>query len=466
MNESKKTSIFLPHEERNGKPLDLFFLWCAANIGILGLVYGAIIIGFKLSFFQSVLVTIVGSLSFILVGIMSLAGKETGAITFILSRAPFGFKGNYIPSIIALVGHMGWLSINVCTGTLTTVSLFVTLGFKSNNILTAISLGIFIILVLISVLFSHETLIKIQTIFTYLFGSLTLIILAILIPKTNWNLLLNMKSGSWIGNFLPAVAFVMAGTGISWSSASADYSCHQNPKNSSRSVAASVTLGGAVPLIIIMGVGLLLSTAVPDLANSSNPTQVIRGALPRWIAIIYYLTAIGGLTPQCFLGLKSSKLLLDAINIHAKNASVVIFQALIIIILPSYILFIAQDFQGTLESFLGILGKLLAAWSSVFFIDYLFIRKKHGYSRKLLEDKNFNPINYRGVISWLIGFVVGLLFSNTFIFNGPFAVGIFKGNSLNVLLTFVVSGAVYYFIGVLSGKSTVYTESTGGELNE
>lgn len=466
MSSSQESSVFLPDKERNGKPLELFFLWCAANIGILGLVYGAIIIGFKLSFAQSILVTILGSLSFILVGIMSVAGKDTGAITFILSRAPFGFKGNYIPSIIALVGHMGWLSINTCTGALTIVSLFATLGFKSTGMLTAVSLAIFIILVLISVLFSHETLIKIQTIFTYLFGSLTLIILAMLIPKTNWNLLFSMKSGSWLSSFLPAVAFVMVGTGISWSSASADYSCHQNPKNSSKSVAAAVTLGGAVPLIIIMGVGLLLSTAVPELANSSNPTQVIRGALPRWIAVIYYLTAIGGLTPQCFLGLKSSKLLLNAVNIHVRNALVVLFQALIITIIPSYILFISQDFQGNLEGFLGILGKLLAAWSSVFLVDYLFIRRKKGYSKNLLEDKDFNSINYKGITSWIIGFVTGLLFSNTFIFNGPFAIGIFKGNSLNVLLTFIVSGFIYYFIAVLNSPQKKYDKSIGGELNE
>jgi len=117
-----------------------------------------------------------------------------------------------------------------------------------------------------------------------------------------------------------------------------------------------------------------------------------------------------------------------------------------------YILFVSTNFQGTLEGFLGILGKLLAAWSSIFLVDYLFIRRKNGYSKELLEDSKHNLINYKGVGSWVIGFIVGLLFSNTFIFNGPFAVGIFKNNSLNVLLTFAVSSLTYYFVAVFNNK--------------
>ena len=52
MHEEEKT--FLSPEERTDLPRSLFFLYCAANIGILGLVYGAIIVGYQLSFLQAV----------------------------------------------------------------------------------------------------------------------------------------------------------------------------------------------------------------------------------------------------------------------------------------------------------------------------------------------------------------------------------------------------------------------------
>lgn len=402
-----KETVFLPKEERTDKPSSLFFLYCAANIGILGLVYGAIIVGFHLSFFQAILATVLGSFSFALVGLMSLSGHDTGTNTFILSRAAFGFKGNLIP---------------------------------------AIALAIFVTLVLVSVLFSHKVLIRMQTISTYLFGFLTLVILVIIVPQTDWSMLMTMPSGDWLGNFLPALAFVAAGTGIGWTSYAADYSCHQDPQNSRSKVAWAVTLGGAVPLILMLSVGILLSTQSADLAQSANPIEVIKDALPMNLAIIYYITAIGGLTPQCFLGLKSSKLVLQAAHLIWNEALIFVLQAIIVTIIPALILFVAQDFQAALEGFLGVIGKLLAAWSSIFLVDYLMLRGKQGYSQILLTDPSANEINYNGVISWIIGFAVGMLFSKTFFFTGPFATGIFAGNSLNVLLTLVVAGGLYFLL--------------------
>ena len=42
----------VPEDQKTKAPTELFFVWCAANIGILGVVYGAIIVSFGLSFFQ------------------------------------------------------------------------------------------------------------------------------------------------------------------------------------------------------------------------------------------------------------------------------------------------------------------------------------------------------------------------------------------------------------------------------
>lgn len=134
----------------------LIFIWFAANLGILGIVYGAVIVSYGLSFLQSILIAIIGPLSFVLVGYISVAGRDSGAITFMLSRAPFGFKGNHIPALIGWVGQVGWLSVNVSTGTLTLLALFNTFGFKTSTFLILMSLAIFAGLVIISVLFHKK----------------------------------------------------------------------------------------------------------------------------------------------------------------------------------------------------------------------------------------------------------------------------------------------------------------------
>jgi nucleobase:cation symporter-1, NCS1 family len=40
--------------ERKGHPRDLFWPWFAANVSVLGLAYGAFILGFGISFWQAV----------------------------------------------------------------------------------------------------------------------------------------------------------------------------------------------------------------------------------------------------------------------------------------------------------------------------------------------------------------------------------------------------------------------------
>ncbi|CAH8706010.1 cytosine permease [Paenibacillus thiaminolyticus] len=443
---TQESSVFLPAAERNGTPKELFFIWFASNIGILGVVYGAMIVGFQLSFLQSLLAAAAGALSFALVGYLSLAGRDTGATTFVLSRAAFGFKGNYIPTFMGWLNLVGWLAVNVVTGTLTLLALFNVFGVSSNQFLTVMSLLIFTALIIVSSVFGQDALVKIQTFFTYVFGGLTLLVLLILIPKTNWPELMNMSNGDWLTGFLPAVSIIIAGTGISWSIAAADYSCYQKPTQSSRSVFTRVTFGAFIPLFVIMSVGVLMSTSVPDLAASANPIEVISQALPRWMTILYFVTALGGLIPQCIISLKSARVNLETLNIRVKDSTSVIIHAIIMILIPIYTLFVSENFMGNFQTFLGLLGIGMAAWAATFMIDYVKIRKAAGYDQRLLADPDYNQANYRGIISWLAGVIVGFMFTNSPFFDGPFARGIFQDNSLGVLLAFAVSALIYFIL--------------------
>lgn len=432
-----KESIFLTDKEKTGKPKDLFFIWFAANMGILGIVYGALIIGYGLSFTQSILVAILGPLSFVLVGYASLAGRDSGAVTFMLSRAAYGFKGNHIPALIGWVGQVGWLSVNVSTGTLTLLALFSAFGIKTNTLLIIISLAIFAGLVITSIFFSQETLVKIQTFFTYVFGALTLLVIALLIPETNWSALFAMESGPWLTGFLPALAFVVVGTGLTWTNASADYSRFQKRSNKSSAIIASVTFGAFIPLFVIICTGILLATAAPELTSTENPIILISDILPEWMTVIYLFAALGGLTPMCFIGLKSSRLIMSTFNLQMKDSTAITLHAIIIVLIPLYVLVVSKDFLGYFEAFLGLLGIGLAAWVSIFIIDYIFLRRKQGYEPRLLEDPKYNAINIGGVVSWVAGVVVGLLLVT------------FSSSSFDMVVTFLISGGLYFITNVL-----------------
>src|SRR5512135_538289 len=116
--------------ERKGHPRDLFWPWFAANVSVLGLSYGAFVLGFGISFWQALIVGVVGIvLSFLACGFVALAGKRGSAPTMVLSRAAFGFNGNKLPAVVSWLLTVGWETVLVILATLATATVFNRLGW-------------------------------------------------------------------------------------------------------------------------------------------------------------------------------------------------------------------------------------------------------------------------------------------------------------------------------------------------
>jgi purine-cytosine permease-like protein len=105
----------IPDAERHGRPIELFWIWFAANISILGMFYGlALVTFYGLNLGQALAAGVLGTvISFLLVGLISLAGKRGGAPTLTLSRAPFGVVGNALPTLVSYLALVGWETILV-----------------------------------------------------------------------------------------------------------------------------------------------------------------------------------------------------------------------------------------------------------------------------------------------------------------------------------------------------------------
>ena len=104
--------------ERKGSPKDLFWPWCAANVSVFGLSYGAYFLGFGISAIQALVAGLIGTvLSFLLVGFASLAGKRGSAPTMILTRSSFGVRGGALPTALSYVLLVGWEIILVALAT-------------------------------------------------------------------------------------------------------------------------------------------------------------------------------------------------------------------------------------------------------------------------------------------------------------------------------------------------------------
>jgi nucleobase:cation symporter-1, NCS1 family len=438
-------------QDRHGRPFELFWIWFAANIGILGIVYGAILSAAGLNLWQSALVAFTGSAgSFLLVGALSVAGKWGGAPGLTLSRAPFGVRGNLGPTLLSWISLVGWETISVITATYALLGLFAIFGLPPNTIWTIVSLILVALLVVAAGLLGHATLVWIQRAATWIFGLLTLVIVIFLIGNTNWTEVIGARPGPWDSGVLATLSIVAAGTGIGWINAGADYARYLPRRFRARSIVFWTTFGSTVPLFILIMVGVLLSTRVGGLASSANPVQDIGNSLPSWMAIPYLLTAIGGLIVAADLSIYSSGLNLLAMGLNVARYKTVILDGILMIAGSILVMLVAQSFFGPFESFLQLLADGLAAWGAIFLVDMLLRRSYDG--KGLMDGGRRGPYYYTGGIhwpagiAWILGILVGLAFTTSPWFTGPFAKGVFAASSLGYILGFVVAGLTYWLL--------------------
>jgi len=434
--------------ERHGTPFELFWVWFAADIGILTIIYGGILAAAGLNFWQSIFVTLAGTiLPFALVGVLSLAGIWGGAPMLTLSRAVFGSRGNIGPTLISWCTLVGWETVLVVTAAYALLGLLNLAGVPSNGFWTVLSLLAVVALVIPCSLLGHATLVWIQRAATWIFGILTLVVVALLIGQTNWAQVMSMKPGPWDSGVLATLSIVAAGTGIGWINMGADYTRYLPRRSSARAVIGWTTLGGALPVCVLILVGFLLSGHVSNLAGAANPIQLVGSALPTWMIVPYFLTAIGGLIAGADLNLYSSGLNLLTIGLKLERYKAVLIDGTLMVIGAIYVMLIAQNFLGAFESFLQLLADGLTAWGAVFLVNMLLGR---GYDAAGLADNRpgsryfyWKGIQPLAIIAWLAGILVALVFTASPFFTGPFARGFFATYSLGYLIGFLVSGGLY-----------------------
>jgi purine-cytosine permease-like protein len=241
----------------------------------------------------------------------------------------------------------------------------------------------------------------------------------------------------------------MAGLGISWANAGADYSRYLPKSSSSRAVVGWTVFGSSLAPVLLIIFGVLLASKGTGLSTSTNPLGDLAEPLPTWFLIPYMLVAAGGLVAGALLDIYSSGLNLLTLGVKLPRYQSVVIDGTLMVLGVIYMLFIAQDFLGTFQGFLLVLGVPLAAWAAVFLVDLATLRRQGYHERALYPGPGSTgrAVNPAGVIAWLAGVVIGLgLITSTtkgFTWLGWWAKGAFKGSSLGLLVAFLVAGAIY-----------------------
>lgn len=434
----------IEESERKGSPRQLFWPWCGANVSLLALSYGAFFLGFGISFIQATIAALLGTvLSFLLVGISSLAGKKSNAPTMVLSRASFGVKGNIVPGFLSYLIFVGWETVLVSLATLATGTVFVRVGHIDRNIAMIIGFLVAIALTVFGGVLGHSIIMKLQKWLTLITVAATLMYFVLTLDEVNWSAVSDIPNGSSAG-FIGALIFGATGIGLGWVNSAADYSRYLPRDVSSKSVVGWTVLGASIVPIAMVIYGAALAGSSEELfgAIASDPIGALTTLLPTWFLIPFALVAILGLVGGAILDLYSSGLTLISIGLPVKRYVAASIDSLIMVLGTIYLVWIADDFFYPFQGFLITLGVPIATWSAIFVADVLMRKKFYNESDLFNEQGRYGAWNMKSLALMAMGSIVGWGFVTN-----PFASWLsWQG----------------YFLGVFGGKESVWAGANLG----
>ncbi|HYS97449.1 MAG TPA: cytosine permease [Candidatus Dormibacteraeota bacterium] len=384
-------------DERKGSPRDLFWPWCAANIAVLGISYGSFFLGFGVSFWQATIAGVVGTvLSFLLVGLVSLAGKRGSAPTMVLSRAAYGVEGGKLPAALSYILLVGWETVLVSLATLATATVFDRLGWGGGDATKIIAFIVVAGVVVFSGVFGFSVIMRVQTILTVALAILTVGYVLLTVGHINLSAVNSVPSGSPQA-VLGTLIFAATGFGLGWVNSGADYSRYLPRNVSSAAVVAWTTFGAAIAPVLLVVFGLLLAASDSNLngAIASDPVGALTTLLPTWYLVPFALVAIGGLIGGAILDIYSSGLALLTLGLRIPRWTAAGIDGVIMILGTIYIVWFAKNFIGPFQGFLITLGVPIAAWCGVFLADLLL--RKRDYSEADLYDSG----GRYGMFNWV-----------------------------------------------------------------
>lgn len=370
----------IPESDRKGRPADLFMPWFAANISVLGISWGSWVLGFGLSLIQAVVVSVVGvSLSFLVCGLIAIAGKRGSAPTLVLSRAAFGFNGNRVSAAISWILTVGWETFLAIMAVQATATVMGAMGFTNHVLAQVIALILVVVLAAGSGILGFEAIMKVQTWITWATALLTIVYLVLVAPTIDVAVL-SARESAPAAAVLGACCMLLVGFGFGWINAAADYSRYLPRAASTRGVVGWTTLGAALPTVILVFFGILLVGSADESlseAIGSDPIGALTTLLPTWFLVPFALVAILGLIGGIVMDIYSSGLSLLATGVPVSRPVATAIDGTIMTVGTIVVVFFADSFLTPFTAFLTTLGVVIAAWGGVMLADIALRRKDY-----------------------------------------------------------------------------------------
>jgi NCS1 family nucleobase:cation symporter-1 len=433
---------YVPLAERHGKVWQLWPVWFSGDahlatlaVGVLGIILGGNLLWTSLAVILGCL------LGTFFMAFHSTQGPQLGLPQMIQSRPQFGYTGALLVWGVAMVSYIGYNAFNTVLAVQALHQLTAAISATSTA-----AMVLFALIALSLAVFGYDKIHLAQRVLAYL------MIVVLSVFSAGALFLLKLPAAQWdTGGFraVPFLAqlFAAASYQLSWSIYVSDYSRYLPPDVGVRQSFWWTFLGAFIGGAWMMLVGTVAAAAAPGL-NVAAALQSAADVVQPGLGKVLLFSALLGLVTISSLNFYGASLTLLSVADTVKplvctvgkrlTSLLVAFAASVFIAISS-----SSNFVNRFQDLLDLLLYLFTPWTAINLVDFYVVRKGHYSIREI-----FNPVgmygrwNWRGLIAYVIGFLVMIPFFNTGMYRGPIAVAL-GGADVAMLVGLPVAAGVY-----------------------
>ncbi|MBO8415759.1 MAG: cytosine permease [Proteobacteria bacterium] len=456
----------IPDAERYGKPSGLFPVWFSWNISIFGITCGMYVFSLGLSVWQAMAAGVIGYfLSCSLVGILAVGSVRTGLPTLAQSRMCFGTDGNRIPAFFGYVANMGWKVTMLSMASTTLADLLQNLmpalsdgAGHPGSFCLLLSFAVVIVLTMVGAVYGYALIIKVERWIAIITGVMTFIYLFFFIPQIDFSQLNSAPSGS-LAAFIGGIVLAMTMVGLGFLNYGGDYSRYLPRNSSAGSVIFWTTTGIALPVSVLLILGVMLCVGNPELLDKAahEPLAALTGILPFWFYVPFSLVIIISLISAGMTGVYSSGLALLAVGVPLSRAATTLLNAVIIALGCFYLTFISDSFLSTFSSFLASISVVMGSWGAIEMVDLIRQRAlKWDVTLAMPAGQGGSSFRAPAMIAFVIAVIIGLgTITSTdpyiakitsFLLSDEAAQGTFAKANVGLVAAMLTGGVIYAFL--------------------
>ncbi|WP_028925497.1 purine-cytosine permease family protein [Pseudonocardia acaciae] len=429
---------YVPLRERHGKAWHLWPVWFTGDAHLATVATGAIGIGLGANLLWTMVAIVAGSaFGTFFMAFHSSQGPQLGLPQMIQSRPQFGYLGALLVWVVALVTYVGYNAFNQLLAGEAAHLLVGVDATAAYLVFTVIALGL--------ALFGYDWIHKAQRWLAYGLTA-ALAVFTVGIGFTGEIPAGQFDPAGFSGTAFASQFFVAAAYQLSWAIYVSDYSRYLP-----RTIGVGATfwwtyLGATIGGAWMMAVGAVAAAANGKLNVSEQIRQAGDAIAPGFGAVLLVL-ALAGLITITGLNFYGGSLTLlsiaDSVRpIRRSRAERVVALLCCGVVATAVALSASGNFLHMFEGFLGVLLLLFTPWTAINLVDFFLVRHTHYSIREIFNPNGiYGRWGWRGLVAYLLGFLVMVPFAKTGLFVGPVAAAL--GTDIGMIPGLIVSGGAY-----------------------